>query len=102
MDQLQIAVHEYLDGKKNEETGVTERTLVSKIGRLSFFFLIMANVIAVIVESIPEVDRFIGNEPGNFFDVFEDISVLFFTLGESYTCIFATSSCLQSTPSQPN
>lgn len=80
MDQLQIVVHEYLDGKENAETGVTERTLVSKIGRVSFFALIMANVFAVIIESIPEVDRYIGNEPGNVFDVFEDVSVLFFTV----------------------
>lgn len=88
MDQLQIVVHEYLDGKENAETGVTERTLVSKIGRVSFFALIMANVFAVIIESIPEVDRYIGNEPGNFFDVFEEVSVLFFTVGESWKCTF--------------
>ena len=42
--------------------------------------LIITNVIAVLVETVPEIDRFVGNERGNFFDVFEAFSIFFFTL----------------------
>ena len=40
--------------------------------------VIIANVIAVLLESIPVIDKRIGNESGNFFDVFEAFSVLIF------------------------
>ena len=84
-DVLQNNVHFYLDGKPTSN-GVyerRERTVFSKIGRFFFFYLIIGNVIAVVMESIPEVDKYVGNEPGNFFDVFEDVSIVFFTLGTS-------------------
>jgi len=81
-DTLQQGVHEYLNGKIDERTGLVTRTTFSRAGRLCFFSLIIANVIAVVVESIPEVDKYVGNDRGNFFDVFEAISVGFFTLGE--------------------
>ena len=80
VDALQANVKDYLDGSVDER-GIVSRTLFSKIGRLFFFSLIVANIIAVILESIPEVDKFVGNEKGNFFDHFEAWSVLFFTLG---------------------
>lgn len=79
MDDCQWAVHAYLFGKE-EKDGTTTWTLFSKFGRIFFFLLIVTNVIAVIVESIPEIDKYIGNDPGNFFDVFETFSVAFFTI----------------------
>ena len=36
------------------------------------------NVVAVILESIPSIDRAVGNDSGNFFDVFEAFSVMVF------------------------
>lgn len=40
----------------------------------------MLNVLAVFLESVPSLDKYIGNEDGNFFDVFEMVSVLIFTV----------------------
>lgn len=83
MDDLQTQIKIYLDGNVDKTTGIVTRTRCSKIGRLLFFALIIANIIAVVLESIPEVDKYIGNQPGNFFDVFEAWSVFFFTVGKS-------------------
>lgn len=83
VDSLQENVHAYLEGKMNETTGMVERTTFSQLGRLAFLSLIIANVIAVVIESIPEADKYVGNQKGNAFDVFEVISVAFFTIGES-------------------
>jgi len=79
MDALQIKAKEYLDGRVDETTGLVSRTQFSSIGRLLFFSLIITNVAAIILESIPEIDRHVGNASGNFFDVFEVFSVFFFT-----------------------
>jgi hypothetical protein len=48
--------------------------------RVFMFTLIIANIFAVIAESIPEIDRLVGNQAGNFFDRFEFFSVMFFAL----------------------
>lgn len=80
VDALQTKVKEYLDGSVDEATGNVTRTHFSMIGRTLFFSLIIANVAAVILESVPEIDRYIGNSSGNFFDVFEAWSVFFFTV----------------------
>ncbi len=82
IDALQMSVNEYLNGKVDELSGSIVRTKFSKFGRVFFFSLIIANVIAVIMESIPEIDMQVGNQKGNFFDVFEGWSVFFFTLGK--------------------
>ena len=82
VDTLQIMVKEYLDGRVDDTTGEVLRTQSSKIGRLLYFTLIIANVFAVILESVPEIDRSVGNSVGNSFDVFEAWSVLFFTIGK--------------------
>ena len=82
MDALQIKVKEYLDGRVDETTGEVSRTQFSKIGRLGYFILIIANVCAVILESVPEIDRAVGNSEGNLFDAIEAWSVLFFTIGK--------------------
>jgi len=80
MDVLQTMAKEYLDGKVDEATGQVSRTRFSSIGRSLFFTLIILNIVAVILESIPEIDRSVGNAAGNFFDVFEAWSVFFFTI----------------------
>ena len=82
VDRLQFVVKEYLDGSFDEVTGTTVRTPISIIGRLFFLLLIVANIVAVVLESVPSVDKYVGNEEGNMFDVFEKWSVLFFTLGK--------------------
>ena len=86
VDALQIKVKHYLDGAVDEETGETLRTQFSSMGRFLFFSLIILNVTAVVLESVPEIDRSVGNAPGNFFDVFEAWSVIFFTIGKSKRC----------------
>ncbi|KAL7547165.1 hypothetical protein ACHAWF_010484 [Thalassiosira exigua] len=75
VDAMQMSVKEYLDGKPDGS-----RSQLSKIGRLSFFSLIIANVVAVILESVPEIDERVGNSRGNIFDSFEAWSVFFFTI----------------------
>ena len=78
VDALQFNAKEYLDGKQVD--GVAIRTKISAVGRALFISLILANILAVILESIPEIDSFIGNESGNLFDVFEAWSVFFFSV----------------------
>lgn len=82
VDSLQFWVKDYLDGTIDEKTGHHSRTLLSKTGRGFFFALIITNVLAVILESVPDIDRSVGNHKGNFFDVFEAWSVFFFTIGK--------------------
>lgn len=83
VDKFQTNVHEYLDGYL-DTAGNKHRTAFSSFGRFAFFSLIIANVVAVILESVPEIDQYVGNEKNNFFDVFEAISVTFFTIGKLY------------------
>lgn len=78
VDALQFKAKEYLDGTQVD--GVVVRTKASAVGRLLFVSLIVANVLAVILESIPEIDYIVGNERGNAFDAFEAWSVFFFSL----------------------
>jgi hypothetical protein len=79
VDRWQFAVNEFLNGKEGEN-GHTTWTRWSRTGRIFIFTVIIANVVAVIAESIPEVDRFAGNAKGNFFDRFEFFSVMVFAL----------------------
>jgi len=80
VDRLQFAVKHYLDGTIDDSTGKTVRTTTSRIGRFFFMLLIISNIVAVVLESIPEIDKYVGNDPGNWFDAFEKWSVLFFTI----------------------
>lgn len=84
IDRMQESVHLYLNGE--DENGRVVRSTTSRIGRNFFFLLIVSNIAAVIVESLPEVDRYVGNDKGNFFDRFEEISIFFFTLGMFKWC----------------
>ena len=87
VDILQIKAKEYLDGKVDEASGEVTRTNFSKVGRVFFFTLIILNVLAVMLESIPELDKAVGNSAGNFFDLFEATSVFFFTIGKCHSTI---------------
>ena len=73
MDKAQTYVNELLNGK---EDGTW--TILGYVFRVVMFNIIVLNVFAVIAESVPEVDRAVGNQPGNFFDRFELVSVVFF------------------------
>ncbi len=79
VDKWQNAVNEFLNGVQ-DETGKTHHTTLSMAGRIFIFAVIVLNIVAVIVESIPTIDKAVGNEPGNFFDVFETLSIIVFTL----------------------
>ena len=96
VDILQIKAKEYLDGKVDEASGEVTRTNFSKVGRVFFFTLIILNVLAVMLESIPELDKAVGNSAGNFFDLFEAMSVFFFTIGKviQQPCSDTTIKCI--------
>ncbi len=82
IDALQFKAHEFLNGVETESSKEVHRSLPSLIFRNVFFILIIGNIIAVITESVPEIDKAVGNENGNFFDFFEGISIVVFTIGE--------------------
>jgi len=79
MDYWQTAVNEFLNGTK-DASGKTQHTPLSLAGRIFIFAVIILNIIAVIVESVPTIDRDVGNKSGNFFDKFETLSIAVFSL----------------------
>jgi len=78
VDRYQIAVNEFLNGKETTPGGPVVWTSFSFASRVFILLVIILNVIAVVVESIPSIDKAVGNQPGNFFDVFEAFSVFVF------------------------
>jgi hypothetical protein len=79
VDAWQTAVNEFLNGK-DVPNGRTEWTSWSYAGRVFMFTVIILNILAVLAESVPRIDYAVGNQKGNFFDVFEACSVLVFAL----------------------
>lgn len=79
IDAWQISVNEFLNGKQGPD-GHTQWTTFSYASRVFMFTVIVSNVLAVILESIPRIDRAVGNQTGNLFDVFEAFSVMVFAL----------------------
>lgn len=77
VDRWQIAVNEFLNGTKTAD-GHNEFSNFSYAARVFIFTTIVANVIAVLAESVPTLDKAVGNERGNFFDRFELFSVMVF------------------------
>ena len=77
VDSWQFAVNKFLNGEE-DETGHTHWTVWSRTSRVFIFTVIILNIAAVILESMPSIDRAVGNDPGNFFDVFEAFSVMVF------------------------
>jgi hypothetical protein len=79
VDAWQNAVNEFLNGKTLSD-GRKQYDSVAYVARGFIFTLIVSNVLAVLLESVPKIDQFIGNNPGNFFDRFECFSVLIFAI----------------------
>ena len=85
IDELQVAVDRFLNGQK-AVTMVNGGGTYQRIefgywasrSRIFIFVVIVLNIVAVILESIPKIDKYVGNERGNFFDTFELFSVLVF------------------------
>jgi hypothetical protein len=85
IDRIQLQIHLFLNGEQilmnaNTKEVLTKRTIPSQIFNKLILFLIITNVIAVIIETIPQVDQYVGNDNGNFFDIFEFISVTIFAI----------------------
>jgi hypothetical protein len=85
VDRMQVSINAFLNGQHTftenvDERPVTQRTPASQSFRFLILGLIVSNIVAVILETIPHIDRLVGNEPGNFFDVFEAVSVSVFLL----------------------
>jgi hypothetical protein len=77
VDAWQNAVHDFLNGTRNED-GHHTFTPFAFAGRVFIFTVIIASVVAVVAESVPSIDKAVGNNPGNFFDQFEVFSVMVF------------------------
>jgi hypothetical protein len=96
IDYWQVMVDRFLNGQKvatsndnsnNDNNGSnatcsvkehTEYGVWSYRFRIFMFTVIIINVFAVLLESVPKIDKYIGNEPGNVFDRLEAFSVLVF------------------------
>jgi hypothetical protein len=85
IDRWQVAVDRFLNGQKvtavddrGETYQRTEFGYWAYCSRIFIFAVIILNVFAVLLESIPKIDKYVGNERGNFFDTFELFSVLVF------------------------
>jgi hypothetical protein len=70
VDRWQVAVNEFLNGRPDGTW-----TTVAFCSRVFMFTVIILNVLAVLIESVPEIDYAVGNQSGNFFDRFEAFSV---------------------------
>lgn len=79
VDRWQFAVDEFLNGKKLAD-GTVVQSDFSFGARVFIFTVIILNIVAVMLESIPSIDRAVGNQPGNAFDTFEFFSVMVFAL----------------------
>lgn len=79
MDKYQVMVNEFLNGKE-DESGHVHYTPLSSVSRAFIFTVIILNIVAVLLESVPTIDRHVGNERGNLFDVFEFFSVMVFAV----------------------
>ena len=79
---MQVGANEFLNGREVGAVGSGRvvRSCSSTLFRSFILFLIITNILAVLTESIPEVDRWAGNQSGNVFGVFEAVSVIIFTV----------------------
>lgn len=78
LDQSQTQINKFLNGRRTKN-GI-ERGPCSAAFNVVIFFLILGNVAAVMLESVPTIDQAIGNNAFNFFSVFETLSILIFTV----------------------
>lgn len=77
VDRWQVAVNEFLNGKI-VDGGPNVFSGFAKFVRMFIFTVIVLNLLAVLLESDPKIDKAVGNEPGNIFDTFEFFSVMVF------------------------
>jgi len=77
-DKLQLRALAFLNGTPDGGGGV-RRSAASALFRNVVLFLILTNLLAVAAETVPQLDRAVGNEPFNFFDTFEALSVAVFS-----------------------
>jgi hypothetical protein len=80
VDRWQHRVNDFLNGTQNPRSGEKTWTPFSMATRFFILAVIVGNVAAVLAESIPEIDRAVGNLPGNGFDIFEEVSVFVFAI----------------------
>ena len=80
VDGWEMTVNNILNGVVDPFTGVTKHTFASRSVDFLSLTLIITNIIAVIMETVPELDRAVGNATGNIFDSFEAVSIFFFSL----------------------
>jgi hypothetical protein len=66
VDEWQVTVNEFLNGRPDGTWSTPAFCL-----RVFIFTVISLNVLAVLIESVPEIDCAVGNQNGNFFDRFE-------------------------------
>mmetsp|Transcript_48569 Transcript_48569/g.89474 ORF Transcript_48569/g.89474 Transcript_48569/m.89474 type:complete len:1219 (+) Transcript_48569:69-3725(+) len=78
LDAVQTDVNSLLNGSRTGNK--VARSLPSTIYHYFMLVLILANVCAVMMESVPSVGRSAGTTAYNFFAVFEAATVLIFTL----------------------
>lgn len=79
VDRYQVMVNEFLNGKE-DGSGNAHYTTLASVSRVFIFTVIILNIVAVLLESVPTIDIHVGNEKGNFFDVFEFFSVMVFAV----------------------
>ena len=79
---MQVGANGFLNGREVGAVGSGRvvRSCSSTLFRSFILFLIITNILAVLTESIPEVDRWAGNQSGNVFGEFEAVSVIIFTV----------------------
>ena len=77
VDEWQYAVNEFLNGTQGADGRHSYRPF-AYVGRVFIFTVIIANIVAVMAETVPSIDKAVGNNPGNFFDQFEAFSVFVF------------------------
>ncbi|GKY98976.1 hypothetical protein MPSEU_000853300 [Mayamaea pseudoterrestris] len=77
VDQWQFTVNRFLNGTRMPN-GHHVWTTAGYFARVFIFSVIILNVLAVLLESVPAIDEAVGNEKGNLFDRFEFFSVMVF------------------------
>ncbi|MGH7974643.1 MAG: ion transporter, partial [bacterium] len=86
VDLWQSNVNGFLNGILDPSSRNVHWSGAALLGRIAIFTLIIANVVAVLLESIPEIDV----SAGNLFDYFEAFSVIIFT-AEYFFRLFSAS-----------
>jgi hypothetical protein len=79
LNDLQVFVNVFMNGEADSEGEVKRSFASACLNKCSLMFILLS-VAAVLAESMPAIDKAVGNEKGNYFDQFEVLSVGFFTM----------------------